>query len=126
MSTISPLERIQKKVQARLNKEFVPHLIEEAVNYHTRQRMRPGCVCSYCEMKRWATSYVGTTKMNEVKKYVTTAYIYLDEMGNAYHRFWESGVYVDEDEISEAVKKNREAKRKEVRSELNAEKQIIL
>jgi len=77
-------------------------------------------------MKRWATAYVGTTRMNEVQKYVTTAYIYLDEQGNSYHRFWESGVYIDEDEIEQAVKKNREVKRKEVRSELNAQRETIL
>lgn len=64
--------------------------------------------------------------MSEVQKYVSTAYMYVDALGNAYHRFWNSGVYVDEEEIEKAVKLNREAKRIEARRELNSEKEIIL
>src|ERR1700739_334889 len=100
MSINSPLEKIKRRVEEILNKTFMEYLLTRIVEYHTRSGLRPGCDCSYCLEKRKATVYVGITHMGEVRKFLTISTTY-----NCYDptlHFWESGVYLDEDEVKEA------------------------
>lgn len=88
--------------------------------------MRPGCDCSYCQKKRWATVFVGTTTMKEISKYLHNYYVVFDPNKAKQLKFWESGVYLDEEQVKETVEGCREARRIEARKELQKEKDRIL
>ena len=124
MSTTSPVERIQQRVQQKLNEEFIKHLVNVAIAYHTRKRSRPGCDCSYCDTKRWAAAYVGTTNMRSVGRF----YYLLQDNGDTFieRTFWESLLTQEEDQIKDLIEQHREFKRKETRTKLLEEKERVL
>lgn len=57
----STISQIRRRVAQRASEELLGHLIDRAVQWHTRKGVRPDCDCTYCKTKRWATSYVGFT-----------------------------------------------------------------
>lgn len=66
MSTNSPLEKIREMMEAKLEESFIPKLIDRAVEYHTRQGLRPGCDCSYCLEKVRATWEIGHVNIRAI------------------------------------------------------------
>jgi hypothetical protein len=77
-------------------------------------------------MKRWATAYVGTTYLSELRKYIANGFTFYDSDGNAYWRYYETCLLSDRDEITLAINNYREDKRVEARKRLLDEKERIL
>lgn len=124
MPTTLPVTKIQEMVKKILSEEFIPRLIDRAVQAHTQGGQYPGCKCTYCETKRWATAYVGTTNMRSVRKFY---YLLFDNGDNYMERsYWESALIQEEDQIRDLINNLREIKRFEARQELKREVERIL
>ena len=117
-------QRIQKRIEEIVKEEFAHTLLTALVKAHTQGGQYPGCSCDYCNMKRWATSYVGTTNMNTVRRFY---HLIHDNGADILEKsFWQSLLIEEEDQVRDLINQCREIKRSEVRRRLKQEKEKIL